>query len=168
MQWPGHLQSYEECWMGLQPFATCCPFARSWCHVGSGSIDEPPPSMFIDFTSATGAVGTHFKGWEDGSMPAAPRPSVGELQSKGSMVHKDSQRMSSTLWDGGARPRSHMIAMYSGCMALPWPSWRIEAIDDWLLSMSAECFRRQTKPLESLPVPSRNQLFPELFFTSCA
>ena len=56
LQWPGHLQSYEECWMGLQPFATCCPFAKSWCHVGSGSIDEPP-SMFIDFTSATGAVG---------------------------------------------------------------------------------------------------------------
>eukprot|EP00435_Cladocopium_sp_Y103_P045958 s211_g13.t1 len=123
--------------------------------------------LFIDYTSASGEIGpVHFRGegWADGST--RPLQGLRTVNFKQRVrwftkVLKECLRhLAIDVPSLYCRPQSQMICMYSGCLALPWPVVRLEAIDDWLLSMSSQSFRRQTKAMESLPVPKRNEKFP--------
>ena len=60
-----------------------------------------------------------------------------------------------------------MIAMFSSCIAIPWPVERLELIDAWILTHTDAPYRRQSKAIDQLPVPQRNKGFPAVVFTSC-
>lgn len=65
-----------------------------------------------------------------------------------------------TICAGYQRPKSFMLASFSGCLALPWPEQRLIAVDNWFQCFTDQPFRRQSKALDSLPVPLRDTSFP--------
>lgn len=64
------------------------------------------------------------------------------------------------------RPQSQMVQMFTGVAAMPWPDYRIAAVDKWMLGCSGVTFRRQSKLLDSLPFASKHPMFPPAVFTS--
>ena len=64
------------------------------------------------------------------------------------------------------RPRSQMVLMFTGVAAIPWPQYRIQAVDKWMLGIAGVTFRRQSKLLDALPFGVRNPVFPLPVLTS--
>ena len=121
--------------------------------------------LFIDFACSTGEIGpVKCNGWQNGSkLPLfALQPVSFKTRVRWfSRVCKEIMKHAGyPLQSAYVRPASHMLAMHLGCVALPWPSLRLEAVDKWLHSWSAAPFRRQSKEMEKLPVPNLDPNFP--------
>ena len=58
------------------------------------------------------------------------------------------------------RPCTDMIVMHATCIAAPWPSACLIALDRLFSSCYALPFRRQTKELDHLPVPTWDSQLP--------
>eukprot|EP00435_Cladocopium_sp_Y103_P026104 s1941_g6.t1 len=129
--------------------------------------------LFLDFVFSTGEVGPmNLSGWKNGShipLHALRSYSFKQRVRWFAKVLKEILRHAGCdVKAGYHRPASEMIAMFSGCLAVPWPAQRLEHIDRWLLRFTTAPFRRQSKAMDSLPVPARDDLFPEVFLTSCS
>jgi hypothetical protein len=64
------------------------------------------------------------------------------------------------------KPKSHIILMYTGCAALPWPAERLAQIDDWMMKCSGGAFKRQTKAIDSLPFADKQLGVPPVFLAT--
>ena len=53
-----------------------------------------------------------------------------------------------------------MILMFTGTAAIPWPQYRVRAVDKWMLGIAGVTFRRQSKLLDALPFGERDPQFP--------
>ena len=57
--------------------------------------------------------------------------------------------------------------MHTGLISVPWPVWRRERIDRWLLATGGATFRRQSKLLDALPYAAKHDDFPDIFVSTC-
>ena len=64
------------------------------------------------------------------------------------------------------RPQSQMVLMFTGVAAVPWPQYRIAAVDKWMLGCSGVTYRRQSKLLDALPYARQHPSFPPAVLTS--
>eukprot|EP00435_Cladocopium_sp_Y103_P068408 s83_g31.t1 len=128
--------------------------------------------LFLDFAFSTGEVGPmNLGGWKNGSkipLHALSSYSFKQRVRWFAKVLKEILRHAQCEVPAGyVRPASEMIAMFCGSLAVPWPLQRLQLIDRWLLTFTDVPFRRQSKAMDSLPVPLRDSSFPEVFFTTC-
>lgn len=128
--------------------------------------------LFIDYTSSTGLEGpVKHNGWKEGSncpLLSLVQPSFKQRTKWFIKVVKETLRhLQIPLVCAFCKPSSAMIAMYVGCVAVPWPKCRIDAVDRWLLQFTDQPYRRQSKAIDSLPIARRQPGFPSVFLTSC-
>jgi ribonuclease HI len=114
--------------------------------------------LYIDFAISTGEPGPlKFPGWCDGAdIPHHSLLSFGFKQRTkwfGKVLRETLRHGRIPVRSGYHRPKSFMIAMHAGCLALPWPEHRLEFIDRWVGRFVVDPFRRQSKAMDSLPVP---------------
>ena len=121
--------------------------------------------LYIDFMLCTGSPGpVHLGSWKNGS-------DIVNLHLRGlgfkqrtrwfiKVLKETIRHQQLRLTMGYGRPASHMILFHTGILALPWPPWRLKAIDMWLQTFSTGSFRRQSKALDSLPFAPRCDSFP--------
>lgn len=128
--------------------------------------------LFIDFASATGLAGPiKYHGWKE----ATSVPLFGLVQRSFKqrvkwfikVVKETMRHLHIPISCAYCKPASVMISMFTGCVAAPWPGCRLTAVDRWLQQFTDQPFRRQSKAIDSLPVPARNGEFPFIPFTSC-
>ena len=128
--------------------------------------------LFIDYTASSGEVGpVHFDTWRDGSTV--------ECQGLRNSGFKERTRWFTKVLKESIRhlhidlaykyccPASSMLAMHTGCIALPWPRWRLDLVDKYLFKFSCNAFRRQSKALDTIPVAPRIEEFPMTFVSQC-
>ena len=128
--------------------------------------------LFIDYTASSGEVGpVHFDTWRNGSTV--------ECQGLRNSGFKERTRWFIKVLKESIRhlhidlaykyccPASSMLAMHTGCIALPWPRWRLDLVDKYLFKFSCSAFRRQSKALDTIPVAPRLDEFPRLFVSLC-
>lgn len=121
--------------------------------------------LFVDFALSTGEIGPlNLGGWKDGSdIPQQSLLHIGfkcRTRSFAKVLREILRHSGVDISSAYVRPHSEMVAMFSSCLAVPWPSQRLVAIDRWFLSFSTMPFRRQTKELDHLPVPRKDSNFP--------
>jgi ribonuclease HI len=114
--------------------------------------------LYIDFALSTGEPGPlKFPGWCDGAdIPHHSLLSFGFKQRTkwfGKVLRETLRHGRISVRSGYHRPKSFMIAMHAGCLALPWPEHRLDSIDRWIRLFVVDPFRRQSKAMDSLPVP---------------
>ena len=114
--------------------------------------------LYIDFALSTGEPGPlKCPGWCDGAdVPHQSLLAYGfKVRAKwfGKVLRESLRHGQIKVHAGYHRPQSFMIAMHAGCLALPWPVKRLDAIDRWICQFVASPFRRQSKAMDSLPVP---------------
>lgn len=158
------------------------PMVRSivswfWQGLSEGDANLVPVShfqLYADYMLATGLPGpVHLHPgprWLDGQ-------DVANLELRG-FGYKQRTRWFTKVWKevlrhqgialryGYQRPRSQMILMYTGVAFLPWPQYRITAVDKWMLGISGVTFSRQTKLLDALPFARQHCQFPPFVLTS--
>ena len=121
--------------------------------------------LFVDFALSTGEVGPlNIGGWKDGSaLPLQGLLNIGfkcRARSFAKVLREILRHSGVNISSAYVRPHSEMVAMHSSCLAIPWPANRLLAVDRWFLSFSSRPFRRQSKELDHLPVPSFDRRFP--------
>jgi len=121
--------------------------------------------LFVGFALSTGDAGPlNIGGWKDASLiPHHSLLGIGfkrRARSFAKVLREVLRHAGVRIASTYVRPQSEMIAMHSSCVAVPWPSERVLAVDRWFLSFSARPFRRQTKELDHLPVPCKDDRFP--------
>ena len=121
--------------------------------------------LYVDFVLSTGEPGPlKLNGWKDGAnIPQHRLLDFGfKLRVKwfAKVLRETCRHGGLNIVSGYQRPKSFLIAMFSGCLALPWPENRLEAVDDWFSNFTEQPFRRQSRALDSLPVPEWDSSFP--------
>ena len=121
--------------------------------------------LFVDFALSTGHAGPlNLDGWKDATLvPHHSLLGIGfkrRARSFAKVLREILRHSGVRIASAYVRPQSDMIAMHSSCVAVPWPSARVIAVDRWFLSFTERPFRRQTKELDHLPVPCKDSRFP--------
>ena len=65
------------------------------------------------------------------------------------------------------RPHSRALHLHTGCLALPWPAFRLQAVDQWILKHCPGGVRRTTRAAVNIPVAQKDPSFPDVLLT-CA
>jgi len=128
--------------------------------------------LYIDFACSSGEIGPlKLQKWCDGSdfplQGLVTRPFRLRVRWFGNVLREILRHSGAVVVSSYVRPVGTMIAMFSSCIAIPWPIARLDLIDAWILSHTDGPYRRQSKAIDLLPVPQRNKGFPEVVFTSC-
>ena len=121
--------------------------------------------LYVDFALSTGEPGpVKMHGWRDGSeVPLLSLLNFGfkvRVKWFAKVLREILRHGGLDVCSGYQRPKSFYIAMFSGCLAVPWPENRLEAIDAWFAGFTDQPFRCQSRALDSLPVPVRDPDFP--------
>lgn len=127
--------------------------------------------LYIDFMCCTGHPGPiHLSKWYDGDL-------LPNVRLRG-FSFRQRARWFAKVWKqclkhlnfavelAYCKPKSHIILMYTGCAALPWPAERLAQIDDWMMKCSGGAFKRQTKAIDSLPFADKQLGFPPVFLAT--
>ena len=148
----------------------------SWFWQGVDAVDSPPCwilhfQLYIDYMCSTGHPGPiHLTRWCDGEE-------LSHLQLRGlafrqrsrwfvKVLKQSLKHLGVVLAANYGRPKSHMVQMFTGCLAIPWPQSRLDLIDQWMYSHAESTFKRQTKAIDSLPFAARTEAFPPTFVSS--
>ena len=127
--------------------------------------------LYVDFMCSTGHPGPiHLTKWCDGSK-------LPFFQLRGFAFRQRSRWFAKVLKQSlkhlgvspevaYGRPRSHIIQMFTGCLALPWPQERLDLVDRWMFQCSGAAFKRQTKAIDSLPYASQQDSFPPTYVST--
>ena len=128
--------------------------------------------LYVDFQLATGHPGPiHCGQWRDGSlMPWLSLQGYGFKQ----RVRWFTKILKEILRHQGIRiqmgyglPLSHVLGLHTGMLAVPWPKFHLDMVDQWLLQAGGgTTFRRGSKALEWLPFASRDDALPGICLTS--
>eukprot|EP00435_Cladocopium_sp_Y103_P055048 s1564_g18.t1 len=149
----------------------------SWFWQG---VDDSAPicwvshfQLYVDFQLSSGSVGPiHRKKWFDGSD--LPLVGLMDISFKKrtrwfTKVLKETLRhMGIFLETGFGRPASEAIAMHTGLCAVPWPSFRLGLVDQWISSRLNAAVTRGGRSLECLPLAKRDCQFEQVFLTSAS
>eukprot|EP00435_Cladocopium_sp_Y103_P071923 s83_g38.t1 len=127
--------------------------------------------LYADFMCCTGHPGpVHVNKWEDGA--ALPNLSMHGYS------YKQRTRWFIKVWKEALRhrgygihcafgkPRSQMVLMHTGIVALPWPQTRIDLVDQWMLACAQRTFKRQSKLVDALPYTEQRRGFPDIFVST--
>ena len=119
--------------------------------------------LYIDYGLQTGDSGpVHIDGWKDSQdVPLQALRPIGFKE----RVRWFGKVLREILRHGGlpfsaqyCRPSSLMLCMHSSCIAVPWNPQRLEQVDRWMAKFSSVPFRRQTRELDRLPLPSASMV----------
>ena len=95
--------------------------------------------LYIDFQHQTGELGLIYnKGWKDPeSLPGlklVPKSFKKRSSWFGRVLRAVFQSFGIQLPWMVTRPQSLMLSLHTACVAIPWPSWRLIIIEQWLTS----------------------------------
>ena len=65
------------------------------------------------------------------------------------------------------RPVSRAFNLHTGCLAVPWCPARLEAVDEWVLTICPAGVRRTSKAVDSLPCAEYDKRFDVVWISSC-
>ena len=122
------------------------------------------PIEFVDLTIEDGDGPVKDGGWKDGATVPVHGlrhwPFKQRVRWFAKVLKEILRHSGAHVVAGYERPTSFMVAMHSGCLALPWPCARLDSVDTWMPGFSSVPFRRQTKAMDHLPLPSKLDTFP--------
>ena len=120
--------------------------------------------LYVDFQKATGTYGpVHLAGWVD----SADHPEVLLTERPFKLrcrwftkVWKEIMRHRGVeLCYNFTRPASHYLNLHCGCVALPWPSNRLQYVDESFQRFLVTSATRDGSSLQSLPLALRDDRF---------
>eukprot|EP00435_Cladocopium_sp_Y103_P016651 s1710_g4.t1 len=165
-----------EAWTGLRPFSLPALAARwygqamvckllSWWWFTLDGVAEPCRwvshfQLYLAFQLATGWTGPiHDPRWMDGddfpclgllNFPFRLRARWFAKCLKESLRHA-AQPFAYRF----TTPESQVLKLHTGCLAVPWPMWQLEQIDQWLLTRQPLGIRRKGDTLDALPIATK-------------
>ena len=120
--------------------------------------------LYLDYQHQTGELGlVNQKGWKDPEilpgLKLVPRTFKKRSSWFGLALRAVFRAFDAELPWMVTRPRSTMIALHTSCVALPWPTWRLEVLERWLMARlpSKKAVTRDGKDLAFLP-PAKHLL----------
>lgn len=125
--------------------------------------------LYLDFHHQTGELGlVHDKSWKDPEIFPGLKLVPSTFKRRSTWFGKV---LRSVLKSYGVetpwmvtRPKSHMIALHTACLAFPWPEWRLEVIENWISTHLAakKAATRGGLDLVHLPVAKQSEQWPFL------
>ena len=140
-----------------------------WTTLSGRSLDDlvwvSHPQLYLDFQLATGHRGPIHDGkWRDGNLVEMISLSKFAFRTRARWFTK---LLKECLHHAGQRfvcnycvPASSVLQFHTGTIALPWPRWRLDAVDSWILRRMPCGIRRSGEGLDSLPFAQRLVDFP--------
>lgn len=127
--------------------------------------------LYADFTHCTGLPGPVHQGrWVDGaSLPFVELRGFAFRQRARwfvKLLKECVRHLHFALHCSYGKPWSQMVLLHTGIIALPWPTRRLQLIDQWMLSCSGTTFRRQCRLIDALPLVDAHDEFPPVFMTT--
>ena len=127
--------------------------------------------LYIDFMCCTGHPGPiHLSRWCDGDTVPNVRLRGFSFRQRARWFAKVWKQclkhLNVTVDFAYCKPMSHIIVMFTGCAALPWPEGRLRLIDDWMMKCAGGSFKRQTRAIDALPFADPQPGFPQVFLSS--
>ena len=149
----------------------------SWWHstlhdVGEQCVCVAHFQLHLDFQIATGCIGPiHETQWKDGDdlelVGLVNFPFRLRARWFAKMLKQCLRHASQHLTASYTVPKSAVLGLHTGCVAVPWPSWRLEAIDKWLVTRIPFGIRRRGDSLDVLPFACRDESWPVVPISSC-
>lgn len=95
--------------------------------------------LYIDYQHQTGEIGLVYnKGWKDPEtlpgLKLVPKPFKKRSSWFGQVLRAVFRSFGISLPWMVTRPQSLMLSLHTACVELPWPSWRLIALEQWLAS----------------------------------
>ena len=125
--------------------------------------------LYLDYQHQTGELGlVNNKGWKDPEilpgLKLVPRTFKKRSSWFGLALRAVFRAFDAELPWMVTRPRSTMIALHTSCVALPWPTWRLEVLERWLMARlpSKKAVTRDGKDLAFLPPAKQDERWPLL------
>ena len=124
--------------------------------------------LYIDYQLQTGELGpvNHSKRWIDTYQRPQFRLNPAGFKKRSTWFGRV---LRNVLLDHGCqphcavtRPSSTMLALHVQSLALPWPIWRLEAVEVWLSHRLSRAATRDGSSLGSLPPAKQDSSFPSL------
>ena len=63
-------------------------------------------------------------------------------------------------------PESRVLDFHTGTLALPWPRWRLDKVDQWMLTHLPNGVRRSGQSLDILPLAKHDDSFPVVIIST--
>ena len=116
--------------------------------------------LYIDYALTTGDAGPiHVHRLQDSAdVPLDALLSIGfkeRVRWFGRVLREILKHAGITCESRYCRPVSHMICMHASCTGVPMAEDRLCAADRWMAKFTRVPFRRQSRELDHLPVPTR-------------
>ena len=125
--------------------------------------------LYLDFQHQTGELGlVHDKSWKDPEIFPGLKLVPKTFKRRSTWFGKV---LRSVLRSYGVetpwmvtRPKSHMIALHTACLAFPWPEWRLKVIENWISTHlpAKKAATRGGLDLVHLPVAKQSEQWPFL------
>jgi len=128
--------------------------------------------LYIDYQLQTGELGPICQGtkWHDPCRLRQFRLQPAAFNRRSSWFGKAFRQILTDhdcYWEGAVtRPASTMLALHVNSIALPWPVWRLEAIEVWLSQRLSRAATRDGLQLKSLPPAKQDKRWPSLVVQS--
>ena len=127
--------------------------------------------LYVDFLFTGEAAPTHIHSWQHGdALPhvdllAIPFHTRARWFNK--VLRECWRHLGFSCTTLYCRPESEALFFHTGCVALPWPRWRLKCVDEWFLKFAPGGCHRTSSALASLPIAARDLRFDEVWL-SCA
>ncbi len=125
--------------------------------------------LYLDFQHQTGELGLVYqKTWKDPErlpgLKLVPKTFKRRCAWFGRVLRAVVKSYGVDLPWMVTRPSSSMIALHTSCIALPWPQWRFEAIEKWLMLHlpTKKAATRSGYDLVHLPPAKQDTRWPQL------
>ena len=126
--------------------------------------------LYVDFLFTGEAAPTHIDSWKHGDctphvdLLAIPFQTRARWFNK--VLRESWRHMGFSCLTRYCRPHSNALFFHTGCVAIPWPSWRLRCVDDWFLRFAPGGFHRSSGALSALPIATRDVRFDTVWLTS--
>ena len=125
--------------------------------------------LYLDYQHQTGELGLVYqKGWKDPEhlpgLKLVPRTFKRRSSWFGSSLRAVFRAYGVDLPWMVTRPHSMMLALHTSCVALPWPVWRLERVEKWLMTRlpAKMAATRNGSTLVHLPPAKQDLSWPQL------
>ena len=125
--------------------------------------------LYVDFLMSGEDAPTHIDSWKHGALTPHLDLLAVRFQTRARWFNKVLReclrhaKQKTTF--SYCRPESNSLFFHTGCVALPWPGWRLQQVDNWFLKFSPGGFHRSSSALSSLPIAGRNGMFDNVWLT---
>ena len=140
-----------------------------WQHTLHGACDScqwvSHFQLYLDFQLATGSRGpVHEKQWRDADcidlVGLANYPFRLRARWVAKILKECLRHSCQPLSMSYTQPHSTVLGLYTGCVAVPWPQWRLDEVDRWIIAHVPFGIRRRGESLDILPFSMRDESWP--------